>query len=100
MYYRLGDRVKIERKVKGKPDVWSGMTGKIAHITTPKNKEEVARNFGFGWMYGIELDEKDVFGKNKIIMWTKNPNTPHPRITKIDSSELHPKFLDYRHFKL
>jgi len=88
----------MEKKRKGKPDVWAGMTGRIAHITTPKSRQDIIRNYGFGWMYGVELDEPDVFGKTKILFWTKGPNEPHPAVTRLDNPELHPKFLNYRKF--
>lgn len=98
MYYRLGERVRMEKKLKGKPDVWAGMTGRIAHITTPKSRQDIIRNYGFGWMYGVELDEPDVNGTTKILFWTNGPNEPNPIVTRLDNPELHPKFLNYRKF--
>ena len=35
----------MEKKLKGKPDVWAGMTGRIAHITTPKSRQDIIRNY-------------------------------------------------------
>ena len=89
MYYRIGTKVRIE---KGKrSSVWDGMTGTFAHIWMPDR-------FGF-WGYGIDLDEPDVNGKTKVIMVSTKPNEAHKRLTKLDTSELHPKFINYKKFK-
>ena len=96
MYYRIGERVRIEKKLRGKPDVWGDVTGRIAHITIPRKREDSF--FGFNIMYGIELDEPDAFGKTKILFWSRYRNHPHKRITRLDNPELHPKFLNYRKF--
>jgi hypothetical protein len=97
MYYRIGERVRIEKKLRGKPDVWGGMTGRIAYISTPGKNQ--GYSFGFNVMYGIELDEKDSFGRTKVLFWSNYRNHPHKRITRLGSPELHPKFLNYRSFK-
>ena len=99
MYYRLGERVRIEKKLSGKPDVWSNVNGRIAHIQVPRTKRDLIRSYGFGWMYGIELDEPDVFGKTKVVFYTNKPQEPHSRITRLDNPRLHPKFLNYRKFR-
>lgn len=89
MYYRVGDRVRIKN---GRvPNIWCGMTGRIAHIALPDR-------FGM-FMYGIQLDEPDSGGKSKVIMVTRNPFKPHNLLDKLDSSELHPKFINYKKFK-
>ncbi len=98
MYYRLGERVRIEKKLRGKPDVWGDITGRIAHIKTPRTDSRFRFSYGFGWMYGIELDEPDVFGKTKIVFYTNKPQEPHSRITRLGNPKLHPKFLNYRKF--
>lgn len=89
VYYRLGDKVRIE---KGRfSSVWDNMTGTIAHISLPDR-------YGFS-MYGINLDEVDVNGKTKVVVITGDLRKPHKRLTKLDSSELHPKFFNYKSFK-
>ena len=99
MYYRLGERVRIEKKLRGKPDVWGDVNGRIAHITIPRTKRDLMRSYGFGWMYGIELDEPDVFGKTKVVFYTNKPQEPIRRITRLDTPRLYPKFINYRKFK-
>jgi len=89
MYYRIGTKVRIEKGRRS--SVWDGMTGTFAHISMPDR-------FGF-WMYGIDLDEPDVNGKTKVIMVSTKPNEAHKRLTKLDTSELHPKFINYKKFK-
>lgn len=99
MYYRVGEKVKIEKKSKGKPDVWGDVTGRIAHIRVPRTRWDLIRSYGYAWMYGVELDEKDSFGKTKILFYTNKPQEPHKRITRLDNPELYPKFLNYRKFR-
>ncbi len=89
MYYRLGDKVIID-KVK-KESIWDGMTGTVAHISMPDR-------FGF-WMIGVNLDKPDSNGKSKFITFTNKPDLFTKRLTKLDSSELHPKFINYKKFK-
>ena len=89
MYYRIGTKVRIEEGRK--KDIWSGMTGTIAYIST-RDK------FGFT-TYGINLDEADAGGKTKVILITKNINAQHRRLTRLDEPNLYPMFLNIRSFK-
>lgn len=86
LHYRLGDKVRIEKLRRS--SIWDGMTGIIAHISLPDR-------YGFS-MYGINLDEADANGKTKVVMITSDPRKPHRRLTKLDVSNLHPKFLNYK----
>lgn len=90
MYYRIGDKVRIE---KGKTDLpIDGLIGTIKHIASP-------RKGGYVWGYGVKLDITLENGSNRVLFATIDPRKKHGRLTKIDSSELLPKFLNYKKFK-
>jgi hypothetical protein len=95
MYYRIGDRVIINgRKFGKRQEAYVGMCGTMKHMSIPNPKTMISI-----WGYGIELDEPDSNGNKKIMFATKNPYKEHHRLTKLDSSKLHPKFLNYKSFK-
>jgi len=89
MYYRIGEKVRIEKGKKS--SVWDGMIGTLVHISA-----DAKYHF---WFYVINLDKPDTNGKTKVIMVTTNPTVGHRRLTKLGPSSLHPRFINHRKFK-
>jgi len=83
MYYRIGDRVIIEKKRRGIPDIWSNISATICNILVNKGR--------FGFVF--KLDSPDLNGNKRIVLATCDLWGPHKRLVRLEKDSIYPKCL-------